>query len=143
MKTLLIASALVAATALTPSIAQAHDFGHDVTCRIVDTRGNNLLYSFADNTVNTDGSPGGTVVETTFIKNGTMVASMPGMRPIWMYSRGPYGIDIVQRSDPRWRITYSNGYATLLHDGYAAGQGSCTFPVQRQTQATVGDMGQQ
>ena len=141
MKTLLIATALAAAS-FVPAVAHA---GDAVTCAITDIRGNDLLYSFEDNTVNANGTLGGTVVETSFMKNGTMVASVPGMRPIWVYqSNMPGFMEIIQRSDPRWQINYSgDGSAMLMHDGNIAGQGSCTFRARGQTQATVGDMGQE
>jgi hypothetical protein len=143
MLKLLAAAALGVAFAAFVSSAHAHDFGSDITCNVLDIRGNKLTYSFAENTENLNGSLGGTVVETAFMRNGTMVASMPGMRPIWMWEKDQFGnIDIVQRSDSRWRINTVGTTAILMHDDNVVGHGICRFPAYGSTAGTVGDMGQ-
>jgi hypothetical protein len=72
MRRLLVATALVAVTSLTPAIAQAHDFNRDFNrdlyCRVADNRGNDFGYSFGPNSINAN-RQGGTLVETSFMKN--------------------------------------------------------------------------
>jgi hypothetical protein len=78
-KTLIALAAFAGIAAASP--ASATQWG-DLACSIRDTGGNALAYSFGRNTVNANGSFGGTVVENGFDKNGTSVFTQAGKRPI-------------------------------------------------------------
>ena len=135
MKKLLLAA--VAAISL-GGAAQAGEFG----CNIQDTVGNRLTYLFGDNTTNANGTYGGTVVETGFEKNGRMVISERGLRPVWIYGGNTAGgFNLYSRAAPGWAISVlQGGNATLTHNGYFAGGGSCQT-TGGATQANVGDQG--
>jgi hypothetical protein len=83
----------------TISIAGAAHAG--VVCNVRDTAGNNLTYAFGENSHNGNGSFGGTMVETGFEKNGQMVISEKGVRPIWIYAGNVGGgYDLYSRANP-------------------------------------------
>ena len=135
MRKLLLAAAALAALAA-PARAS------DIVCGIRDAYGNNLVYAFGGNSYNANGTFGGTVVETGFDKNGTSVISRVGQRPIWVYgaNRGG-GFNLYSRAAPGWAISVlQGGNATLTHNGYFAGGGSCQT-TGGATQANVGDQG--
>jgi len=134
MKTLLLAA--VAAITLGGA---AH--AGDLVCNMRDTVGNNLTYTFADNTYNANGSYGGTMVETGFEKNGRMTISERGVRPIWIYGANQGGgFNLYSRSAPGWSLRSINGVAILAHNGRVAGNGSCGG-FGGVTAANVGDQG--
>ena len=134
MKKLLLSAAVFAAVA-TPAFA--HNYSNDLVCVISDTGGNKLTYAFANNTHNSNGSFGGTYVETAFSKNGQDVVSPVGGRPIWYFGPSPnanYTAVISSRNAPGWHIGvagngFTNGYANyaaeLWHDGRFIGRGGC------------------
>ena len=67
--------------------------------------GNNLVYAFADNSYNANGTFGGTVVETGFDKNGRSTFSQVGRRPIWIYGANQGGgFNLYSREAPGWTI---------------------------------------
>jgi hypothetical protein len=112
-----------------------------ITCNMRDTVGNNLTYEFGDNTTNTSGGFGGTMVETGFEKNGTMVVSERGLRPIWIYGGNrDGGLNLYSRNAPGWVLSIVNGGATLTHNGRFAGGGTCSTPPAV-TADNVGDQG--
>jgi hypothetical protein len=121
-------SKAIAAVA-TPS--HAHDYSTDFVCDITDTLGNQLTYSFANNTNNADGSAGGTYVETGFVKNGQPVVSPAGLRPIWYWTVFNNGSGSINSAEaPDWRIGLGSAVsgpmpAVLFHDNRRAGWGSC------------------
>ena len=134
MKKLLLAA--IAAIAL-GGAAQAGEFG----CNIQDTVGNRLTYLFGDNTTNANGTYGGTVVETGFEKNGRMVISERGLRPVWIYGGNTAGgFNLYSRAAPGWSLSIVGGGATLSHNGRFAGSGSCTS-APMVTAGNVGDQG--
>jgi hypothetical protein len=116
-----------------------------VVCDMHDTVGNSLTYVFGANTVNTNGSFGGTMVETGFRKNGTNVVSDVGQRPIWVFG-GNFagGYNLYSRAAPGWSLSVlGGGSATLTHNGRFAGGGYCNRvdDAPAQTTADVGDQG--
>jgi hypothetical protein len=84
MKTLIALAVAATVAAITPAVA--HDYSSDFVCSVTDNTGNSLVYTFANNTGNADGSAGGTYVETGFVKNGQPVVSPVGYRPIWFWA---------------------------------------------------------
>jgi hypothetical protein len=124
----------------TISIAGAAHAG--VVCNVRDTAGNNLTYAFGENSHNGNGSFGGTMVETGFEKNGQMVISEKGVRPIWIYAGNVGGgYDLYSRANPGWVLSVTNSAATLGHNGRFAGSGSCTTSAPASTASNVGDQG--
>jgi hypothetical protein len=137
MKTLFATTALVF-TLAAPIAAHA-----DIGCNIRDTVGNNLTYMFGANSVNSDGSFGGTLVETGFEKNGTMVISERGVRPIWLFNANVAGgYNLHSRAAPGWTLSVFGSRATLTHNGRFAGGGYCN-PVTAGAGSAVqvGDLG--
>jgi opacity protein-like surface antigen len=115
-----------------------------VVCDMHDTRGNSLTYAFGSNTVNTNGSFGGTMVETAFRKNGTNVISDVGQRPVWVFGGNVSGgYNLYSRAAPGWSLSVlGNGSATLTHNGRFAGGGYCNRAEEAASQTTdVGDQG--
>jgi hypothetical protein len=136
MKNVLTCAALAAALA---APAAAHDYSKDLICGITDVGGNALVYSFANNTTNADGSFGGTMVETGFQKNGQNATSPAGSRPIWFWNgdvNATSGVSdvITSRDAPGWRFVLGpfvpkQGFvaapASLIYQGREMGQGYC------------------
>lgn len=93
-----------------------------IVCSIQDTVGNQLTYVFGPNLDNS-------VVETAFEKNGRMVISEVGNRPVWTITTPGGGVFSYSSQDaPGWVLS-SNGYtdqAVLTHNGGFAGSGSCS-----------------
>jgi hypothetical protein len=115
----------------------------ELVCNMNDTLGNRLTYVFGSNTYNANGTYGGTLVETGFEKNGTIVISERGSRPIWIYgsNRGG-GFNLYSRSAPGWSLRSVNGNAILAHNGRLAGRGFCSASdTAGTTAANVGDQG--
>jgi hypothetical protein len=134
MKKYLLSAVVVAA--LSPS---AHA---GVVCNVTDTLGNALTYEFGGNSVNADGSFGGTMVETGFAKNGRVTVSPVGIRPIWTYSGNAFGYTLYSREAPGWALdVYNAGGAQLTHNGRIAGTGTCASSAPAQTAGNVGDLG--
>ena len=138
-KTLFAAVAMLAFVA--PALAR-----DDLICTITDTQGSTLIYGFADNTKNIDGSFGGTMVETGFDKDGKTVISKVGNRPIWVYGGNRSGgFNLYSREAPGWQISVTDlNDATLTHNGRFAGGGSCdtTEAATATNEYTVGDQGE-
>ena len=130
MKTALILAA--AAAIATSSAAQASTI---LSCNVIDSQGSRLIYAFGSNAANT-------LVETGFEKNGTMVMSEVGQRPIWIYGDNALGgFNLNSRAAPGWTLTVASGGATILtHNGRFAGSGNCQ--AARPTRDTVGDIGE-
>jgi hypothetical protein len=141
------------ALAATPALAgsaDAQDYSADMICRVTETDGQRSAWSFAPNTIGTDGSPVSTFVETSYLGHGKSVVSQPGSRPVWLMTANPVGgVTLLPRNNPGWSLIVSNlsrtattisgGYASLLHNGVLIGVGQCaqrTLP----TAATVGDV---
>jgi hypothetical protein len=130
-------AALAACALASPAIA--HDYSHDLMCSIDDVGGNKLMYTFANNTKNANGSFGGTYVETGFVKNGAPVISARGSRPIWFWDGTPNGANgvsnvISSQSAPGWRLLVGNfdfykgavgAKAVLAHNNRTIGAGAC------------------
>jgi len=124
LNTLLLGAALVM-----PISAHA-----GIVCSIQDTVGNQLTYVFGPNTRNS-------VVETGFQKNGRMVISEVGNRPVWIYSTDGDGYGLSSQEAPGWVLAV-NGYAGqswLMHNGAVAGSGSCS--VEPDHPDTIPDAG--
>jgi hypothetical protein len=135
--------ALIMAAALAILVAPAAQ-AKDIVCHMTDTLGNALTYAFGANSQNADGSFGGTMVETGFEKNGRMVLSEVGNRPIWTFSGDNRGFTLYSREAPGWAISIArNDAAVLTHNGYRAGYGSCGATVAQSGPSadTVGDLG--
>jgi hypothetical protein len=76
-----------------------------LVCNVQDTVGSRMVYAFGPNTTNANGSFGGTMVETGFEKNGRMVVSEVGVRPVWIYSGNMSGgFDLYSRAAPGWML---------------------------------------
>jgi opacity protein-like surface antigen len=115
----------------------------ELVCNMQDAIGNRLTYVFGPNTYNANGTYGGTLVETGFERNGHMVISEHGVRPIWIYggNRGG-GFNLYSRSAPGWSLRSVNGEAILAHNGRVAGNGFCNASdTAWATAANVGDQG--
>jgi hypothetical protein len=125
MKPLIALAVAATVAAITPAVA--HDYSSDFVCSVTDNTGNRLVYTFANNTGNADGSAGGTYVETGFVKNGQPVVSPVGYRPIWFWAvNGASGV-IASKEAPGWRIVLDPAMrATLAHNGRQVGWGSCS-----------------
>ena len=125
MKTPIALAVAATVAAITPAVA--HDYSSDFVCSVTDNTGNHLVYTFANNTGNADGSAGGTYVETGFVKNGQPVVSPVGYRPIWFWAvNGASGV-IASKEAPGWRIVLDPAMrATLAHNGRQVGWGSCS-----------------
>ena len=146
MKTAVFAAALI----IGATAAHASSWG-DLLCSIKDTGRNNLIYTFGNNTENADGSVGGTFVETGLNKNGTVVTSQPGRRPVWIYTGNTVGgLTLYSRAAPGWSIIIGNinkangiyrADAMLFNNRTPVGTGECLRP-EANTAATVGDLGQ-
>jgi hypothetical protein len=146
MKTLVLAAAIVAMSA--PAFAQG-----DLACAMQDNLGNRMIYTFANNSSNADGSLGGTYVETGFVKNNQAEIHYPvGRRPIWIYSANKGGsFTIWSREAPGWGIgldpiTERNGLyhatAALIHNNSIVGRGECARDgVDSETAGNVSDRG--
>lgn len=135
MKNLLLAA--VAAVCL-GGVAHAGE----IACNIQDTVGNRLTYVFGANSFNNNGTFGGTLVETGFEKNGKMVISERGQRPIWIYGGNQGGgFNLYSREAPGWALSVVGYGATLSHNGRFAGSGSCSVPAPTVTANNVGDQG--
>ena len=135
----LLATAAFALALAAPIAAHAN-----IVCDMHDTLGNNLTYAFGSNTVNTNGSFGGTMVETAFRKNGTNVISDVGQRPVWVFGGNVSGgYNLYSRAAPGWSLSVlGNGSATLTHNGRFAGGGYCNRAEEAVPQAAdVGDQG--
>jgi len=119
--------------------------GHagEFVCNVQDTVGNHLTYAFGANTTNANGAFGGTMVETGFKKNGQMVISERGLRPIWIYSgKQGGGLNLYSRADPGWMLSVDRaGGAMLSHNGRFAGGGACSGLAPALTAGSVGDQG--
>jgi hypothetical protein len=102
LKLLLYASAMIGCAGPT----NAHDYSGDLICTLTDNFGNRLMYLFANNTDNADGSSGGTFVETGFAKNNDRpVVSPVGRRPIWIWNGdGRSMLIITSRDAPDWSL---------------------------------------
>jgi hypothetical protein len=113
----------------------------NLVCNMTDNFGNRLTYAFGDNSVNANGSYGGTMVETGFAKNGTYVVSERGVRPIWVYGANQGGgFNLYSRSAPGWSLRSVNGAAILAHNGRVVGNGTCGG-ASGVTAANVADQG--
>jgi hypothetical protein len=146
MKTLVLAAATVAMAS--PAFAQG-----DLACAMQDNLGNRLVYTFANNSSNADGSFGGTYVETGFLKNNGQEVHYPvGNRPIWIFTANRGGsFTIWSRSAPGWAIgldpiTMRNGLyhgtAALIHNNNIVGRGECARDgVDSETTSNVSDRG--
>jgi hypothetical protein len=78
--------------------------------------GNNLTYAFGGNSFNASGTFGGTMVETSFKKNGTAVVSDVGQHPIWIYGGNPIGgFSLISRAAPGWTINVVGNGAAMLN----------------------------
>ena len=81
----------------------------DLVCSVHDIGGNDLYYTFNGNSWNDDNSFGGTMVETGFKKNGTMVVSDVGKRPVWMFGGNVAGgMNLYSRAAPGWTLSLTN-----------------------------------
>ena len=121
----LLTTAIVAACAL---VGPAHAASADqLVCNVQDTAGGRMTYLFGPNTTNVNGSFGGTMVEAGFEKNGRMIFSERGMRPIWIYAGNQAGgFTLYSRNDWGWSISVaSDGLAILRHGDRFAANGSC------------------
>jgi hypothetical protein len=120
-----LTTAIVAACAL---VGPAHAASADqLVCNVQDTAGGRMTYLFGPNTTNVNGSFGGTMVEAGFEKNGRMIFSERGMRPIWIYAGNQAGgFTLYSRNDWGWSISVaSDGVAILRHGDRFAANGSC------------------
>lgn len=147
----------IIATAFTPvTAAEAHDYTRDIVCGMEDVSGNQLTYAFNNNSVNADGSFGGTMVETGFAKNDSFIASQVGARPIWIFSANTAGgMTLYSRAAPGWAIVMGelrssdgvvSGTAVLAQNNQIRAAGYCRrvlYPTAREysTAADVGDTG--
>lgn len=116
--------ALVIALAVIPFAtepASAHDFSHDVHCRIVDRGGEANSWTFTWN----DQTPE-VAIETGYARSGSgeIVMHDAGERPIWFVRNDRRGFVFVSRDAPEWSIRWS-GAAELIHHGVATGFGKC------------------
>jgi hypothetical protein len=112
------AIATVAFTLAAPIAANAHDV---LSCTIYDTQGSAMHYVFGENTRNS-------FVETGFSKNGKIVMSEVGVRPVWTvdYNAEGGGRMLSSQEAPGWRLSYlANGDAMLEHNARYAGAGHC------------------
>jgi hypothetical protein len=135
-----LTTTLIAACALVGPAPAASAAGK-LSCNIQDTAGDRMIYMFGPNTINANGGFGGTMVETGFEKNGRMVFSERGVRPVWMYGGNEGGgFNLYSRADPGWSLSVAgDGAAMLLHGGRFAGNGSCHGDGP--TAGNVGDLG--
>ena len=106
-----------------------------------------MTYTFGDNTKNIDGSFGGTMVETSFDKDGKTVISKIGHRPIWIFDGNVRSYNLYSREAPGWQISVIDLNATLIHNGRFAGHGNCDteiadLPIVPTNEYTVGDQGE-
>ena len=133
---------LMAAAAAVSLFAALPAHAGTTVCHITDTYGNALTYSFVDNTYNTNGTYGGTVVEDGFMKNGRATVSPIGNRPIWVYgaNRGG-GFNLYSREAPGWAISSIGGRAILTHNNARVGWGTCGGAGG--SYATAGNVGDQ
>ena len=146
----IVAAAL--AIALSAPAAHATSRG-DLVCNVHDIGGNDFYYTFNGNSWNDDNSFGGTMVETGFKKNGTMVVSDVGKRPVWMFGGNVAGgMNLYSRAAPGWTLSLTNmktvngilsAHVTLDKNGRFIGGGDCLRPTKTAatTSATVGDLG--
>ena len=143
--------AAMATAALLAGLSQAHATGpNDIFCKVRNSAGNNLTYTFANNTDNANGSIGGTMVETGFDRNGNSQFSARGQRPIWIFGVNNWGgLTLRSRSAPGWAlvqgaITSKNGVlgaeAWLYHNNAVIAAGGC-IRQQSDTADTVPDQG--
>jgi hypothetical protein len=115
----------------------------DVACNVTDTQGNRLTYLFGVNTENTNGTFGGTMVETGFEKNGTMTMSEVGIRPIWVFTANQGGgYNLNSRVNPGWTMSVVGYRAMLTHNGNFIAGGRCAKSDRGVDQNNVGDQGQ-
>ena len=143
MKTAILAASISIFAIAAGAFSQAHaDPLEPLACNITDISGNALIYAFGPNTVNSNGSFGGTVVEIGFDKNGTATVSPAGMRPIWIYTGFPDGhLYLAARADPGWAIQIDGSdRAILTHRSQFMGSGDCAFQSFGD-QHSVGDQG--
>jgi hypothetical protein len=148
MRKLIIAAALLAGVSTQASASSMTDLG----CTIRDTSGTTNYYTFDGNTKNANGTAGGTMVETGYEKNGVVVASEVGQRPIWIWNANRSGgFTLWSRNAPGWFIGTSNmhdvnglwtGHAELYHNNRFVGSGYCNRITNYGTSASnVGDQG--
>jgi hypothetical protein len=142
MKTTILAALATASAFTFMAFAPAHAWASsptDLVCNIHDTAGNNLFYTFDGNTKNSDGTLGGTMVETGFEKNDVSTISEVGQRPVWIWSGNKVGGVTLwpQRNqswllglDP-WKIKerFYTATAHLFHNGHFIGEGACVRDV--------------
>jgi hypothetical protein len=144
--------AAMATAGLLAGLSQAHATGpNDIFCKVRDSAGNNLTYTFGANTENKNGSIGGTFVETGFAKNGVSQFSAPGQRPIWIFGVNNWGgLTISSRSALGWAIvqgaiTDKDGVfgaeAWLYHNNAVIASGGCIRNHSADTADTVPDQG--
>jgi hypothetical protein len=142
---------LVLAAVATLAVSSAHATQKsDLLCKLTDTQGSTLLYSFNNNTSNVDGSIGGTFVETGFQKNGHSVFAPVGARPIWIFFANQIGgLTIQSRNDAGWSLVQGaigvkgNVYSAstaLYHGARVVASGWCGREGAV-TAATVNDQG--
>jgi hypothetical protein len=98
--------AVAAALALAGS-AEAHDYGADIICRVMETDGQRSAWSFAPNTIGAEGSPVSTFVETSYLGHGKSVVSQAGSRPVWLMTTNPVGgVTLLPRNTPAGRSSF-------------------------------------
>ena len=94
----------------------------ELSCRIQDTAGSQMTYIFSPNTAVSSHS--GTFVETGFEKNGRMIISEVGQRPVWIWAddaSGGYYLSSI--ANPGWFINVdARGSAMLIHQSLGAGR---------------------
>ena len=127
--------------ALIMSVAVSPAFAGKIVCNLTDTQGSAITYAFKGNSVNSDGSFGGTFVEDAFVKNGRVTVSPVGGRPVWMYvGNVAGGVNMYPRETPGWKLSEANGRVGLYHGGRFIAGGSCSFDAGV-TAGNVADQG--
>ena len=130
----ILTAALAIATLAGVSSAHATQ-NTDLFCSVTDTQGSKIIYTFANNSDNADGSVGGTMVETGFSKNGHDVFAPVGGRPIWIVSLNRLGgLTIASRNDAGWALVEGAvgnnrgvyaGPVALYHNNRIVASGGC------------------
>jgi hypothetical protein len=142
---IIIAAALLA-VAVPPF---PHDFSGDLHCVMTERDGQRRVWTFAPNSISSDGKPVATLVETGYLGHGKYVEHVVGQRPVWiMTANQPDGVFLIPRDTPDWDIGISHngpdgpfGPATLWRNGNAVARGSCDREGRRPTAETVPDLG--
>jgi hypothetical protein len=120
---------------------QAHDYNNDLACTVTMNTGTTAFWTFAINSHDLTGGPGGTLVETGYMGNGKTVMSQQGSRPIWMTNRNATGYWLVPRATPGYALHEDlQGIVTFVHGNNILGVGKCRDGGSVPTQQTVPDI---